>query len=328
MRKTLAALLALVTLSGAAVAQERIRIAAAAQPGSVMEGIIKTFMDDFNAKAGGAYRMEYQFVGSDQELTQQVVRGRLEIGTTSLAGASVTVPEGGVLSMPYLWKTDAERRWVIDNVALPAIADLYRQRGLIVIGLGDTGWSNVFCKARCDNPAELAGRRFRLPPATAAKMFWDRLGVNGVQLSLPDFFTGLEQGMVEGGDLPFTFYVTTPAAQLARHYVLTQNYHHDQVFFINKRFFDGLPANIQALIRGAMPSATEMRRRQDADLKQRMDAFVAGGGTIVALTDEQRAAWSAKVVDGLAALVASLPGQSRALYDTVMEGKRRYAAQQ
>ena len=49
MRKTLAALLALVTLSGAAVAQERIRIAAAAQPGSVMEGIIKTFMDDFNA---------------------------------------------------------------------------------------------------------------------------------------------------------------------------------------------------------------------------------------------------------------------------------------
>lgn len=328
MRKTLAALVALLTLSGVALAQERIRIAAAAQPGSVMEGIIKTFMEDFNKQAGGAYRMEYQFVGSDQELTQQVVRSRLEIGTTSLAGASVTVPEGGVLSMPYLWKSDAERRWVIDNVARPALAELYRQRGLVVIGLGDTGWSNVFCKTTCDSPGELAGRRFRLPPATASKMFWDRLGVNGVQLSLPDFFTGLEQGMVEGGDLPFTFYVTTPAAQIARRYVLTQNYHHDQVFFINQRFFDGLPAPIQDLIRGALPTTAEMRRRQDADLSTRMDAFKAGGGTIVALTEAQRAAWAGKVVDGHGALVASLPGQSRALYDTVMEGKRRYAAEQ
>ncbi|MDX6751171.1 TRAP transporter substrate-binding protein [Geminicoccaceae bacterium 1502E] len=325
MRKTLGILAVSLALASAAQAQERIRIAAAAQPGSVMEGIINTFIEKFNEGANDGYRMEFQFVGSDQELTQQVVRGRLEIGSTSLAGAAVSVPEGSVLSIPYLWSSDAERRWVTDNAARPVLEEIYEERGLTIIGLGDTGWSNVFCKTSCNTPEELEGRRFRLPPAASAKLFWDNMGVNGVQLALPDFFTGLEQGMVEGGDLPFTFYVTTPAAKFATNYVLTQNYHHDQVFFVNRRFFEGLPEDIQALLHDAMPATEDMRSRQEEDWKKRALAFEAEGGTIVPLTDEQRAAWAEKVVAGHESLVETLPGRSRDLFDAVMDGKQRYA---
>lgn len=328
LRKLFAGLALSVALTGAAQSAESIRIAGSLRPGSMMEGIIRTFIDNFNEQAGPDYKLEYQFVGNDQEMTQQIIRGRLEIGTTGLAGAAVSVPPSAVLSMPYLWDNDAQRRWGIDNVVRPVLEGIYRENGLVIIGLGDAGWSNVFCKETCDTPQEVEGRRFRMPPAASARAFWEKLDVNGVQLSLPDFFTGLEQGMVEGGDLPLTFFVTTPAAHFAKRYVITRQYHHEQAFFVNRRFYEALPPRIQDLLKSAMPSTEEMRRRQDEDEALQMQRFVETGGAIVPLSDEERAAWAQKVGNVHEDLLASLPGRSRELYDAVQEARKRYDAGQ
>lgn len=326
-RKSLIALgaAALMALPGTASAEEVFRVAAAARPGSVMEGIISAFIKNFNEQAGPDYKLDFQFVGSDQEIIQQVIRRRLEIGTTSLAGAAVTVPAGAVMSMPYLWDNDAQRRWVTDNYALPAIAEVYAEKGLEVLGMGDTGWSNVFCKGECTSPADVDGKRFRIPPAASARAFWDALDINGVQLSLPDFFTGLEQGMVVGGDLPFTFFVTTPAAEFAEQYVTTNQYHHDQVFFMNKALFDSLPENVQTLLKSAMLPAEEMRARQDEDEKAQVAKFEGMGGKYIVLSDEERKAWADSVGDVHTDLLKELPEGSQKIYDAVQEGKQAYA---
>lgn len=322
----LAALGASVCMTGQANAGDAMRIAGSLRPGSMMDGIIQTFITNFNKDSGDDYKIEYQLVGNDQEMTQQVIRGRLEIGTTGLAGSAVSIPPAAVLSMPYLWDNDAQRRWATDNVVRPALEKIFEDNGLVVIGLGDAGWSNMFCKTTCSTPEEIAGQRFRIPPAASARAFWENVGVNGVQLSLPDFFTGLEQGMVEGGDLPFTFYVTTPAAQFAKTYTLTHQYHHEQIFFINKRVYDGLPANIQALLKSAMPSTDEMRQRQDDDEKLQVGKFEANGGKFVPLSQEQQKVWADKVGDTHSALLGSLPDTATTLYEAVQEGKRQYAA--
>ncbi|QCO57245.1 TRAP transporter substrate-binding protein (plasmid) [Pseudorhodobacter turbinis] len=320
-------LAALMSMPVSVQAEEVIRIAGSLRPGSMMHGIIQTFIDNFNSKSGDDYKVEYQLVGNDQEMTQQVIRGRLEIGTTGLAGAAVSIPPGAVLSMPYLWNNDAQRRWATDNVVLPVLKDIFTENGLVVIGMGDAGWSNMFCKESCSTPEDIAGKRFRIPPAASARAFWEKVGVNGVQLSLPDFFTGLEQGMVEGGDLPLTFFVTTPAAQYAKTYVTTNQYHHEQIFFINKSYFEGLPENIQELLITAMPSTDEMRRRQDEDEVLQAAKFEAAGGKYILLSEDQKKVWADKVGDTHEALLTNLPEGATRIYEAVQEGKRQFAEQ-
>lgn len=320
----LTTLAASVCFTGYTQAAENMRIAGSLRPGSMMDGIIQTFIANFNEKSGDEYKISYQLVANDQEMTQQVIRGRLEIGTTGLAGAAVSIPPAAVLSMPYLWDNDEQRRWATDNVVRPVLEKIFEDNGLVIIGMGDAGWSNMFCKTSCSTPDEIEGQRFRIPPAASARAFWQNVGVNGVQLSLPDFFTGLEQGMVEGGDLPFTFYVTTPAAQFAKTYTTTNQYHHEQVFFVNKRFYDSLPENIQALLKSSMPTTDEMRRRQDEDEKAQVSKFEADGGTFVPLTEEQQKVWADKAGDTHSALLNDLPESARTLYEAVLEGKRQY----
>ncbi|MEJ5021512.1 TRAP transporter substrate-binding protein [Ochrobactrum vermis] len=321
----LGSLAATVAMTGTAQATETLRIAGSLRPGSMMMGIIQTFIDNFNAQSGDDYKIGYQLVANDQEMTQQVIRGRLEIGTSGLAATAVSLPPVAVMSMPYLWDNDAQRRWATDNVVRPALEQIFEDNGLVLIGLGDAGWSNLFCKSTCTTPDDIASQRFRVPPAASARAFWENIGVNGVQLSLPDFFTGLEQGMVEGGDLPFTFYVTTPAAQFAKNYVTTHQYHHEQGFFINKRVYDGLPPKIQDLLKSAMPSTDEMRQRQDADEKVQVGKFEANGGKFVLLTEEQQKRWADKAGDTHSGLLSTLPTAAQTLYQTVQTGKRQYA---
>lgn len=308
---------------GAAHAAD-LRIAGSLQPGSMMDGIIQTFISNFNEASTNDDKISYQLVGNDQEMTQQVIRGRLEIGTTGLSGSTVSIPAGAVMSLPYLWESDEQRRWVIDNRVRPVIDQIFEDKGLVVIGYGDAGWSNIFCKDKCSTPEDIKGARYRVSPAPSARLFWSKVGVNGVQLSLPDFFTGLEQGMVEGGDLPLTFYVTTPAAQFAKTYVRNMQYHHEQIFFVNKRVYDGLPAETQELLKTAMLSTDEMRARQDEDEKLQAEKFAAGGGTYIELSPEELKLWSDAVGDVHEELLVDLPPEARVLYTAVQDGKAEY----
>jgi TRAP-type C4-dicarboxylate transport system substrate-binding protein len=207
---------------GTSVAQETWKLGTAAQPGSVLYDIVMKFINDFNAAAAGEAKLEYLLIGNEQEMHQQAVRGRIAMGASSFAGGAILVPEGAVFNTPYLWKNDTERAWVTDNHGLPVIKRMYAEKGLELVLVADVGWNDMVCKTACLTPDSIKGQKMRVSPSPASRVVFKQLGANGVQMPLTEFWTGLQSGLVVGGDLPFLFYVTTPAAQSAPHYVVTR----------------------------------------------------------------------------------------------------------
>jgi len=89
-------------MTAPAAAQQAWKLASAAQPGSVLIGYVDEVASKINAGAGGQIKVDRLFVGSEQEIIQQLSRGRLEMRSVSYTGASVLVPEAALLNMPYL----------------------------------------------------------------------------------------------------------------------------------------------------------------------------------------------------------------------------------
>lgn len=120
-RRVIGAVVAAVAAFAAvpASAKDVWKLGTAAQPGSVLHDIVMKFINDFNAAAGNEAMIEFQFIGNEQEMWQQVVRGRVQFGASSYAAGAVTMPEGAVMNTPYLWKNDEERTWVTDNYVVP-----------------------------------------------------------------------------------------------------------------------------------------------------------------------------------------------------------------
>lgn len=312
--------------AASASATENWKLATAAQPGSVLYDVITAFIEDFNREMNGEIEMEFQFVGNEQEMTQQVIRGRLQMGATSLAGAGVAVPEGTVMNLPYAWENDAERAFVTDEFVLPVLQDLYAAKGLMLYEVADVGWNDVVCTFACLTPADVDGIKARISPSPASKIFWQRMQANGVQMPLSEAWPALETGLVVAADLPFLYYITTPAAQSAPHYVLTRHYHHPSAWIINTRLYNGLTDRQKEILARVKPDTAATRQMVADTEKPKMAEFVAQGGFVHELTDEQRSQWAELVIPGQQEMVDVIGGRAQEVYDAIQEGKKAWAA--
>jgi TRAP-type transport system periplasmic protein len=311
--------------AGSAQAQTSLKLASAAQPGSVLIGFVDETVDKINKGGGGALKAERLFIGSEQEIITQLARGRLEMGSVSYTGASVLIPEAAVLNTPYLWKSDGERDFVTDNFALPVLKKIYDAKGLVILGLGDVGWNDVVCKKACLTPADVKSMKVRVSPAPSSKMFWGSLNANGVQMPLSELFPALQSGLVDGADLPFLYYITTPAAQSAPHYVLTRHLHHGSTFMMSKAAYDKLTPDQQKLVAGARPDISRMRKEVAESEKPKMAEFKSKGGFVHELTPAQRAEWAKLVEPNQQKLVDEIGGQAGELWAAIQKGKQEYA---
>ena len=313
-------------LCGQALAQEQWKLGTVMQPPAFGAVLDDEFMASIGKSSGGKISVERQFIGNEQEMVQQVVRGRLQMGVTSAVGAGVAVPDGTAMSLPYLWSSDAERTYVTDRHAFPILKKMFAEKGLELLAIHEAGYNGVFCKMPCASPANIKGIKARVSPAPSSKMFWQSLGANGVQLPLSELWPGLEQNLVAAGDLPFPFYQTTPAGQSAPHFVTTQHLHHPWLYFVNRAAWETIPqATRQAIVAG-LPEANGVRSRWFADEKKKIEAFVAKGGRIYVLNDAQRAEWQKLVEPNLPELVKGMGPGARELFDAIQKGKKEFAA--
>ena len=309
-----------------AQAQQNWKVASAAQPGSPLIAFVDEIVSKIGSGSKGAITADRLFIGSEQEIAQQVVRGRIEVAGISMAGIAPTIPEAGLLTTPYLWVSSAERDFVTDNYALPVLKKIYEAKGVVLLGVSEVGWNDVVCKKACLTPADFKGMKVRVGPATSSKIFWTSLGVNGVQMPLSELFPALQSGLVESADLPFPYYVTTPAAQSAPHYVTTQHLHHPSAFVINKRLWDTLSAEQKAMVQASVPDTPRMRREVDASVKPKMEEFKAKGGFIHELTAAQRAEFSKLVIPNQEQMVKDAGGAAPELWAAIQKGKQEFKA--
>jgi TRAP-type transport system periplasmic protein len=320
--------LSLATLAVAAApaqAQQQWKLGSLMQPPSFGATLDDEVLAAIAKSTGGKLVVERQFVGNEQEMMQQVVRGRLQMGATSAFGAGVAVPDATVVSLPYVWSSDAERRYVTDKFAFPVMKKMFAEKGLELLAINEAGYNGVFCKSPCSSPANIKGIKARVSPAAASKLFWQSLGANGVALPISELWPGLEQNLVVAGDLPFPFYVTTPGAKSAPYFVATQHLHHPWMYFVNKALWDALPEDQRKAIVAGLPASNSVRDRWFADEKKKLDTFSAAGGKVSILTDAERAQWQKLVEPGLLDLVKTMSPGAQGLFNEIQKGKKEFA---
>jgi TRAP-type C4-dicarboxylate transport system substrate-binding protein len=171
-------------------------------------------------------------------------------------------------------------------------------------------------------PTDVRRKKIRVSPAPSSQFFWTALGANGVQLPLGEMFPGLEQGLVEGADLPFVYYITTPAAKSAPHVTLTRHTHLFNAVVVNKEAWAKLNPQQQNAIRAGIPSYQVLRGEvRDAE-GPLMQKFEADGGTVHRITDAQRKVWYDVVAPGQAAFVEKIGPSAVTLFNAIQAARR------
>jgi TRAP-type C4-dicarboxylate transport system substrate-binding protein len=310
------------------MAQDRTwKIGTVVAPPSMLGILVDEMADTIGKATDGKVKAERFQQPNEQEIAQNILRGRYEMAYISATGIAPAIPVLGVLNVPYLWTSAAERDYVTDKHVLPIVADIFSSKGVELIRYGEAGWSSIFCKTACTTPDSIKGMKIRVSPTAGDKMMFERLGANGVTMTLADFYPALEQGVVNGGTLTFSFYLIGPAAKSAPHYVFTEHSHQPAFLIAHKQAWSGLPKDLQKAIADGIAPTFELRRRVAADEEPKMEQHKARGGFVHVLTAEQKKAWSDIIVPGHEQLVASYGSRAQELYQAIQNGKAEFAKQ-
>ncbi|EXL03729.1 TRAP transporter substrate-binding protein [Aquamicrobium defluvii] len=309
-----------------AVGQEAWKLGQVGAPGSGLAVMGDKFATAVTEASGGAFTVERQFIGNEQEMVQQVLRGRVEMGVTSPQGMGVAIPAGTVLGLPFLWKSDEERDFVVQTKVKPVLEAIYEKAGLKLLQISSAGYYGVFCKVDCSDPATLKQQKVRVSATVPSRVFWENQQVNPVQLPVSELWPGLEQNLVVAADIPLPYYVTTPAVESAPHFVAAKHFHADWIYFMNLRKWNGLSDEQRTAIQEKIPTSQELTAFYDSEVekarRQLVDEFK---GHYYELNDEQRAKWHNNIETKYPEILASMTEEARSLYEVIVAAKKEFA---
>ena len=256
-------------LAAPAIAQtsaKRVVMASVAPPHEASSVAFTWMAKEINEKSKGA--LDFQFhpgtlLTKEIEIINAVKTGSIAAGTPSGASAT-TFPEIAVLLSPYLVR-DYEHAYRVLNGPIgdkidAEIQSKYQCKVLLYFDLGFRHfWNN---KRPINDPKDLRGLRIRVQQA---KVFADTvggLGANAVPIAWNELYPAVQQGVVDGGDLPIVNQFLLKTYEVAKYSSLTYHNYSPTMLVMNLGVWNGFSKDQQELIREAARGAQDRVRQQ------------------------------------------------------------------
>jgi len=201
------------------------------------------------------------------------------------------------LSAPGLF---ASRQQAARTIADPAVRDLMlglgANKGLLGVGIYGVGPSSIAMRKPVHHLAEFAGTKIRVLASPFQVEMIKRMGGSPVAMSLGDVLPALQQSTIDGALGSLSIDTTMHYQDAAKYVVETGQPWISVVAVLSKKWFDGLPADLQKIIRDDSASVTAqiVPFTRDFFAAQRTK-WTASGGELISLPVVEEAAMIAKI---------------------------------
>jgi TRAP-type C4-dicarboxylate transport system substrate-binding protein len=233
-------------------------------------------------------------------------------------------PRFELLSVPGLFKDDQHSlKTIADPDFSKAFLALGANKGLVGASLFWTGPYAFAMRTPMRALADIKGKKIRVLASPFQMEQMTRLGATGVPLTLADVLPALQQGTLDGALGALPVFSALQYQGSAKYMTETSHAYIFSMAIVSKRWFDGLPADLQSAV---MTTAQQVRAEVipwglDFLVAQRK-AWVEKGGEVIHLSDADRAELMAKMRPVGDDIVKSKP-ELKPLWDSLLAAAKR-----
>src|SRR5215475_2521715 len=228
----------------------------------------------------------------------------LQLGTVQLLAPSISkfgplgVKEFDVFDLPFLMSDDARARQMM---ASPMMADLNKKleaKGVLPVAYWDNGAHVYTANKPLVRPEDFKGMKMRIQGSKVLDAVARELGAIPQIMAFSELYQALQTGVVDGEDNVPSNILTQKFYEVQKN--LTVSYHGRLTYALvtNKKFWDGLPADLKEPLTRAVKESTEYFNATAAkDNEDALEKIKASGKIQVHyLTDDEKKAWVAKLM--------------------------------
>lgn len=237
----------------------------------------RVFKKELEAATDGRYRIEIfpnSQLGGEREMVESVQLGTLDLVLSTTGPLANFVPDVGVTDIPFIFRDAGHARQVFDGPIGQDLLEKFRKRGLTALAWSDQGFRHLSNqKHPVRTPEDMKGLKIRTMENPVHIQAFKTLGVLASPLSWPEVVPALQQGVVDGAEIPVTAMQSLKWWQFQRNVTLTGHVFSSTLIIVSPRTFDALSPADQEAFRQAARKASEAQRayvdeRQAAALAQ------------------------------------------------------------
>ncbi len=250
----------------------------------------QVFKKTLEANTDGRYRIDLfpnSQLGGEREMVESVQLGTLDMVLSTTGPLSNFVPEVGTTDIPFLFRDAVHARQVFDGEIGQDLIDKFRARGLYALAWSDQGFRHLSNNERAVHlPDDMKGLKVRTMENPVHIEAFKTLGVLASPLSWPEVVPALQQGVVDGAEIPVTAMQSLKWWQMQRYVTLTSHVFSSTLIIMSPKVHRALsPEDQQAFLQAAREASAAQRRYVDERQADALAQLKAEGMEIVETID-------------------------------------------
>jgi C4-dicarboxylate-binding protein DctP len=235
----------------------------------------------------------------DKEEMEALQLGAVQMLAPSLAKfGPLGVKEFEVFDLPYIFDNDeALHKVTMGPVGQQLLAKL-EPKGIRGLAYWDNGFKSFSLNSPIKTPADLKGKKMRIQSSKVLEEQMRALGSLPQVMAFSEVYQALQTGVVDGTENPISNLYTQKMYEVQKHLTITDHGYLGYAVIVNKKFWDGLPADIRKQLDEAMVQATRYANQiAKVENDNALAAVKASGKTTVYVpTAEERGAFKKVLV--------------------------------
>lgn len=193
----------------------------------------------------------------DKEEMEALQLGAVQMLAPSLAKfGPLGVKEFEVFDLPFVFDNYAELHKVTNGPVGKQLLAKLEPKGISGVAFWDNGFKSFSANTPIKTPEDLRGKKLRIQSSKVLEEQIRALRALPQVMAFSEVYQALQTGVVDGTENPISNLYTQKMHEVQKHLTLTEHGYLGYAVIVNKKFWDGLPADVRKQLDDAMEQST------------------------------------------------------------------------
>jgi C4-dicarboxylate-binding protein DctP len=223
----------------------------------------------------------------------------LQLGAVQMLAPSLSkfgplgIKEFEAFDLPYIFPSTEALRRVTDG---PVGRDLLKKlepKGILGLAYWDNGFSIITSNKPIRKLEDLKGVKMRIQSSKVLEATYRHIGALPQIMAFSEVYQALQTGVVDAVETTPSNSYTQKFYEVQKYLTVSDHTYIGYAVVVNKKFWEGLPADIRAALDSAMKDATvycnEIAEKENEEALAKIKA--SGDVELIVLSDQEKAEW-------------------------------------
>jgi C4-dicarboxylate-binding protein DctP len=228
----------------------------------------------------------------------------LQLGSVQMLAPSVSkfgplgLREFELFDLPYVFDNYEELHKITQGAVGQNLLKKLESKGIVGLAYWDNGFKDMSSNKPLKAPADFRGQKMRIQSSKVLDGQMRALGATPQVMAFSEVYQALQTGVVDGTENPPSNLYTQKMHEVQKYLTRSEHGVIEYAVIANKKFWDGLPADVRATLQTAMKEATKYANDIAKQENEESLAKVAASGKtqIITLSAEEKKAWKKALV--------------------------------